>query len=212
MKSCPLSAFKSTEELEGTFVLLNICLCFSWKSPGRAGPLLHAASPRLSPTSRMPPRPRGHLRGTCCFSTLAHPQATPPSSCGQHALVLGAPRPGLPCRPQSWEEGPGRQPLCPPPASPCPCPGHGHAPIHLAPPPGESFAHSQANPLAGAVLSKACPVRDRGEGAGPRAPGCLSGAQGACTESQHCRLAPGGQRMPPRLVTQNPGSGGPARW
>lgn len=209
MKSCPLSAFKSPEELEVTFVLLNICLCFSWKSWASAP---RAASPRLPLPKLDAPPPRGHLRGTCCLSNLAHPQATPSSSCGQNPLALGPPRPGLPCRPQSWEEGPGRQPLCPPPASPCPCPGHGCAPIHLAPPPGEGSAHSRATPLARAVPSKGCPVRVRGKGAVPRAPRCLSGVQGACTESQHCRLAPGGQRIRPRLVTQSPGSGGPARW
>lgn len=192
--------------------MLNICLCFSWKSPARAGPLLHARPPLVCPSpSWMPPPPRP-------FTRHLPPLHSSPSS-GNSVLILWpkptGPRPsppGLPCRPQSWEEGPGRQPLCPPPASPCPCPGHGRTPIHLAPPPGEGSAQSRATPLARAVLSKGRPVRVRGEGAGPRAPRCLSGVQGACTESQHCRLAPGGQRMRPRLVTQSPGSGGPARW
>ena len=167
MKSCPLSAFKNTAGLEGTFVFLNVCLCFSWRSPGRAGSLLQgrplSAPPQPGPlVCHMAPAAAPASPVLRCPSPHPSPTPTPP----------GPSLPWTSLQSSGQGGGPSRGPVCPPPVSPCPCLSHGCTPTSLAPCPGQTPATLQAR----AALSKGHLVRVRGEGSGPTVPARFSGA------------------------------------
>lgn len=108
MKSCPLSAFKSTAGSEGTFVFLNVCLCFSWRSPGRAPSLLQGCP--WSAPSQPPPLSvtRPLLQPQPCLSSDSLVLIP-----ARHPRLLRPPCPGLPCRAQGREEDPAGDPSVP---------------------------------------------------------------------------------------------------
>lgn len=170
----PPECLKNTARLVGTFVLLDVRLCPSWRSPRRAGSLLQGPPRPCSPAG--PPR---LSHSPCCTPSPACPQ-TPQSSVPWTSL-------------QSPGQGGGPWPrhVRPPPASLCPCPGHGCTPTRLTPPSGET----QATPQAGAVVSKGHVARVWGEGSGPTVPACFSGASpGVLRGAGNLALSPSTQK------------------